>query len=82
MSPAIADGKVLFGAKSGTFYAFDYKTEKRKWAFEVGAKQQVTGFIYHRDILLVSTTEGIYALGSDPKKRKLPRDFVLIAEQK
>ena len=76
-SPTLIDRTLYFGNLDGHLYAFDFKRETFKWAFEVGKKEQVLDFIYHRNILLVSTTGGLYALGNDPKKRKLPSQFVL-----
>lgn len=79
-SPTLVGKTLYFGNLDGHLYAYDYKKEKRKWAFEVGEGQQVHGFVYHKDILLVRTTEGIYAIGNDPKKKRLPKAFVLLSE--
>ena len=79
-SPTLVGDTLYFGNLDGHLYAFDYKTGQYKWAFEVGEKQQVHDFVYHGDILLVATTEGLYALGNDPKTKKLPSKFVLIAD--
>ncbi|MFH1999561.1 MAG: PQQ-binding-like beta-propeller repeat protein [Planctomycetota bacterium] len=79
-SPTLVGETLYFGNLDGHLYAFDYKTGQYKWSFEVGEKQQVHDFVYHNDMLIVSTTEGLYALGNDPKKQKLPSKFVLFAE--
>jgi outer membrane protein assembly factor BamB/C-terminal processing protease CtpA/Prc len=75
--PTLVGRTLFFGNLDGHLYAFDYKRERFKWAFEVGDEAQVLSLVYHRDILLVSTTEGLFALGNDPKKRRLPANFVL-----
>ena len=81
-SPTRVGRTLYFGNLDGHLYAFDYKRETFKWAFEVGEEEQVSDFIYHRDVLLVSTSKGLFALGNDPKKRKLPSRFVLLPDAK
>jgi|GEM_PF-720029 len=79
-SPTLVGSTLFFGNLDGHLYAFDYKSERLEWAFEVGAEQQVGDFIYHRDVLIVTTGEGIFALGNDRKKKKLPKHFILTSE--
>jgi outer membrane protein assembly factor BamB/beta-lactamase regulating signal transducer with metallopeptidase domain len=78
-SPTLIGKTLYFGNLDGHLYAFDYETEELEWLFEVAEKQQVHDFIYHRDILLVTTTEGLYALGNDPEG-KARRGYVLTSE--
>jgi outer membrane protein assembly factor BamB len=79
-SPTLVGETLYFGNLDGHLYAFDYEKERLKWAFEVGEGQQVSDFIYHEGILLVGTTVGLYALGNDATKDKLPKGFILIDE--
>ncbi len=79
-SPTLVGDTLYFGNLDGHLYAYEYKNERYKWSFELGEGQQVHDFVYHQDILLVSTTEGIYALGNDKKRKKLPKSFVLMTD--
>ena len=79
-SPTIVGDTLFFGNLDGHLYAFDYETEKLRWAFETGPRMQVHDFVYHEGILLVSTMEGIYALGNDDAKTDMPQGYVLTSE--
>ncbi|MFH1999560.1 MAG: M56 family metallopeptidase [Planctomycetota bacterium] len=80
-SPTLIGGTLYFGNLDGHLYAFDYETEKLKWAFEVGEGKQVTDFIYTKGILLVNSSEGLYALGNDQEQKELPKNFVLVSDR-
>ena len=80
-SPTLVGNTLYFGNLDGHLYAFDYATEKMKWALETAEGKQVHGFVYHRNILLVRTMEGLYAIGNDPDKGEAPEDFVLFSEE-
>jgi len=75
--PTLAGRTLYVGNLDGHLYAFDYKKGRFKWAFEAEDEEQVISLVYHRDILLVSTTGSLFALGNDPRKRRLPPNFVL-----
>lgn len=79
-SPTLVGDTLYFGNLDGHLYAFNYETEKLEWAFETGPQMQVHDFVYHEGILLVSTTEGIYALGNDDAKTDIPQGYVLTSE--
>lgn len=79
-SPTLVGDTLYFGNLDGHLYAYEYKNGQYKWSFELDEEQQVHSFVYHQDILLVSTTEGIFALGNDKKRKKLPKSFVLMTD--
>ena len=78
-TPTLVEDTLYFGNLDGHLYAFDFKTGRYKWSFEVstGKNKQVYDFVYHKGCLLVSTGAGLYALGNDPEKKELPHNFVL-----
>jgi outer membrane protein assembly factor BamB len=78
---------IYFGNLDGGLYAHDRKTGRRRWVFRLRPKTttdgpapppQVGPFVYWRDRIHVSTTDGLFCLEQDPaKKGDPPEDFVL-----
>lgn len=65
-SPTVIGDAVLFGCLDGNFYAFDFATEQQRFRLETEDEVQVKDFVFHRGVLLVSTSAGLFAL-ADPK---------------
>jgi outer membrane protein assembly factor BamB len=83
-SPTLVGESLIFGNLDGFLYVFDFSSGKLRWRFTPRAsrsgdeKTQVHGFAYLRPgIILVTSTEGLFAIGQDPAKATCPDGFIL-----
>jgi outer membrane protein assembly factor BamB len=82
-SPTLVGKSLIFGNLNGNLYVFDAKSERLKWRFEVKPKKadvpvQVLGFAYlKKGILLVASTQGLFAICQRKGKRNCPGGYIL-----
>ncbi len=82
-TPTLVGKSLIFGNLDGNLYVFSAKSESLKWRFELKANEagesgQVSGFAYlKKGILLVSTTQGLYAIGQRKGKKRCSPGYIL-----
>ena len=68
---------MYFGNLDGHFYAYDGKTQRLKWCFRVpGERAQALDFTVADGRILLSSPNGLFALGDDGSGRD-PKGFTL-----
>ena len=77
-SPTLVGETIYFGNLDGNLYAYDRKSRRLKWRFEIPAKDgravQASDFVHTGERIYLSTSRGLYCLAQDPQKLgKLPQ---------
>jgi outer membrane protein assembly factor BamB len=82
-SPTLVGDSLIFGNLDGHLYVFDFTSGKLKWRFAPEPdpskeRYQVHGFAYLEcGIILVTTTNGVFAIGSHPSGKTCPQRYIL-----
>ena len=75
--PGTAGDAIVFGNLDGNLYVHDRRSGALRWRFEANGKAQVGGWGLHDGIVLVGTTDGLYAIGETANAAPVPAGFVL-----
>ncbi|MBK8098879.1 MAG: PQQ-binding-like beta-propeller repeat protein [Planctomycetes bacterium] len=75
--PGVVGDAVVFGNLDGSFYVHDRQTLALRWRFTPGDGVQVGGWELQNGVLLVGSTNGLWALVDTPEAPPAPPGFVL-----